>query len=252
MSFCDIDGLNSYYKTSGSGQQAVVLLHGWGQNTEMMDLIQNHLAQHFTVYNFDFPGFGQSDMMLEAWSPDDFKLWLRKMIVQLGIENPILIGHSFGGHISMRYAATYEVKKLVLTGASGLKPQRGLDYYAKVYTYKVSKQLFKLPIIKQYKDKTKAQFGSSDYQNASGALKGTFVKVVNSFVDDLVAKINCPVLLVYGELDEDTPVWMGQKLEKLIPNAGLALFEGQGHYAYYVQSTRFNLVLDAFFKEDLC
>lgn len=252
MSFCEVKGLKAYYQKMGTGKQAVILLHGWGQNTEMMAPIQNHLSTHFTVYNFDFPGFGQSDDLYETWSAEDYKSWLEETIKDLAITNPILIGHSFGGHIAMRYASSNQVYKLVLLGAAGLKPKRGIDYYAKVYTYKASKQLFKLPIISKYKDKVKGKFGSEDYQNTEGNLRSSFVKIVNSFVDDIVSNIQCPTLLVYGDRDDATPLWMGEKLEKLIPNAGLAVFKGQGHYAYYIEASRMNLVLDAFFKEDIC
>lgn len=252
MSYSEISGVKSYYQTKGQGKHTVILLHGWGQNTEMMIHIENHLAQNFEIYNLDFPGFGQSDTMALAWNPDDYVLWLRGFIETMEINKPIIIGHSFGGNIAMRYASKYDVYKLVLTGSAGLKPKRGMDYYAKVYSYKMGKKIMSLPGLNKYKDSFNKNKGSVDYQNASGVMKETFVKIVNSSVNDLLSDIKCSTLLVYGDQDDATPLWMGKYLEEHLPNAGLVVFEGQDHYAYYVQKDRFNLVLDAFFKEDIC
>ena len=252
MSNIKIKDINIHYNKAGNNKQEVILLHGWGQNTEMMIHIQNHLSKFFTVYNIDLPGFGESELMPYAYSPDDFVEIIHEFVLVNNINNPILIGHSFGGHISTRYAAKYDVYKMVLTGSAGLKPKRGLDYYFKIYTYKLGKQLFKIKFLNKYKNKFNVIQGSSDYQNTSGVLRETFVKVVNSYIDNILDKIDCEVLLVYGSEDDATPLWMGKYLESHLKNAGLAIFEGCDHYAYYVQANRFNNVLDAFFREDIC
>ena len=58
MSNIRIDGINIHYEKYGDSGRDVILLHGWGQNTKMMEYIGLFLAKHFTVYNIDFPGFG--------------------------------------------------------------------------------------------------------------------------------------------------------------------------------------------------
>ena len=63
--------------------------------------------------------------------------------------------------------------------------------------------------------------------------------------------IKCPVLLVWGENDEAVPLAMGRQMEQQMPDAGLAVFEGDDHFAYWHQPVRFNQVLDAFLKEDM-
>lgn len=252
MSNIKIKDINIHYNKAGNNKQEVILLHGWGQNTEMMIHIQNHLSNFFTVYNIDLPGFGESELMPYAYSPDDFVELIHEFVLVNNIKNPILIGHSFGGHISTRYAAKYDVYKMVLTGSAGLKPKRDISYYIRVYTYKLGKKIFNISFLNKYKDKFMKNKGSTDYQNTSGVLRETFVKVVNSYIDNILDKIECEVLLVYGSNDDATPLWMGKYLESHIKNAGLAVFEGCDHYAYYTQANRFNNVLDAFFKEDIC
>ena len=238
------------YKESGNGLQAVILLHGWGVGLDhkLMEPINKHLSKYFTVYNLDWPGFGESDLPDQAFSTTDYCRILALFIAKLEIENPILIGHSFGCRIALRYAADNPVFKMVLTGAAGLKGKRDLDYYLKVYSYKAGKQLRKLPGFSELGKNVK--YGSSDYQAVSGVMRETFVKVVNEDVKDLLPRINCEVLLVYGDLDEDTPIWMGEYLEKHLPNAGLAVFKGDDHYAYLHQLPRFLQVIDIFLKEE--
>jgi pimeloyl-ACP methyl ester carboxylesterase len=62
--------------------------------------------------------------------------------------------------------------------------------------------------------------------------------------------MNMPVLLVWGDQDEATPLWMGKMMEEKMPNAGLAIFEGDDHYAYWHQWDRFNRCLEFFLKEE--
>ena len=92
--------------------------------------------------------------------------------------------------------------------------------------------------------------GSADYRNARGVMRETFVKVVNDDVTPVLKDVRCPVLLVWGSEDTAAPLWMGQMMEKEMPDAGLAVFEGDDHFAYWHQPDRFNRVLDIFLKED--
>lgn len=235
-----IRNIESYYTDMGSGQ-AVVCLHGWGQNTEMMQFIQDYLSERFRVINLDFPGFGQSAEPDRGYSVDDYALWLHDLLEFLHVDNPILIGHSFGCRVALVYANQYPVKKMVLTGAAGIREPLSKEQVMKQKLYKMGKKLAPALAAKYAK-----KVGSSDYQNATGVMKETFVKVINQDLTSILPYINVETLLVFGDQDDATPLWMGKKMEQLMPNAGLAIFEGQGHYAYFVQASRFLKVLDAF------
>ena len=235
-----IRNIESYYTDIGSGQP-VVCLHGWGQNTDMMQFIQDYLSARFRVINLDFPGFGQSGEPDHGYTVDDYALWLHDLLVSLNVENPILIGHSFGCRVALVYAKNFSVKKMVLTGAAGIREPLSKQQIVKQKLYKFGKKMAPGLAAKYAK-----KVGSSDYQNATGVMKETFVKVINQDLTPLLPFIDVETLLVFGDKDDATPLWMGQKMEQLMPNAGLAIFEGQGHYAYFVQANRFLKVLDAF------
>lgn len=250
MSEILIDGIKCHYIKYGDKGRQVILLHGWRQNTTMMDYIGRFLADHFIVYNLDFPGFGESDEPPYAFGVEDYTEFLRHFSESLKIEDPILIGHSFGCRVACRYAFKYPVHRMVLTGAAGIRDKRGLDYYAKVYSYKAAKNVLRHSPFKNKLAELQKRSGSDDYRNASGVMRDTFVKVVNDDITDILKDIQPETLLVFGENDTATPPEKGKMMEKMMPNATLVIFEGDDHYAYFHQADRFNAVLDAFLKRD--
>ncbi len=249
MSTITIKGLNINYTQTGSGKD-VVCMHGWGQNLEMMQMISEYLQNGFRVTSFDFPGFSKSDEPHISWGLEDYVDFFKELLIELKIENPILIGHSFGCRVAILYAASNPVHKMILTGAAGIRPKKSKMWYIRTYTYKFLKNIFKLPFLNRYQDQVKSKFGSTDYKQSSGVMRETLVKIVNSDVSRVLSQIAMPVLLVWGEKDESTPLWMGKQMEKEMKNAGLAIFENDDHFAYWNQWERFNRCLEVFLKED--
>ena len=247
--FKTIHGVKTAYRHSGSGQD-VILLHGWGQNKDMMAQIETHLCPSFSVWNLDFPGFGESETMSDAWSVAEYTEFLHDFVSEFGIEHPVLIGHSFGCRVAIRYAVKYPVKKMCLTGAAGLRGKPSAAMKARTGAYKAAKWVLKTTHQEETLKKLQDRAGSEDYRNATGVMRETFVKVVNDDLRPLLPDVKCSVLLVFGEFDTATPLWMGQVMEQEMPNAGLAIFEGDDHYAYWHQAERFNRVLDIFLKEE--
>ena len=246
MANIKIQDLNVYYEKSGRKGKKVVLLHGWGQNTTMMSFIAEALSKHFIVYNIDFPGFGKSDEPTSVWGCEDYTEFLHDFCVKNKIDNPILIAHSFGCRIAVRYAYKYGAYKMVLTGAAGIRDSRHVLWYIKTYSYKLAKKILPKSVVEKYQNKV----GSEDYNNTSGIMRQTFVKVVNDDIKSLLKDVDAETLLVFGELDEATPLSKGKLMEKLMPNATLVIFENDDHFAYFKQGARFNAVLDAFLRGD--
>lgn len=213
----------------------VILLHGWGQNAYMMKFIQDHLANRYRVMNLDLPGFGESAEPLKAWSVSEYAAFIHELAQEHQMKNPILIAHSFGARIALRYALAYPVKKMILTGAAGIKKKYTVDHYLRVYTYKLLKRMH-----------IKANLGSTDYQSASLVMRGVLVKAVNEDITSKLSQIRTETLLVWGEKDTQTPLWMGRQMEKEMPHAGLVVIKKEDHFAYFHQSLRFLRIVDAF------
>ena len=111
-----IDNIDVNYIQYGSGKD-IILLHGWGQNIQMMQPLGDLLQDRFRITILDLPGFGQSSEPLEVWTISDYSHFLEKFANEVHIKKPIVIGHSFGGRVAIRYSAHNTIEKLVLFNA---------------------------------------------------------------------------------------------------------------------------------------
>ena len=244
-----LSGLNFHYTVQGEGAP-IILMHGWGCNLTTLQSVEKVAMENHTVYNVDFPGFGESQEPSQVWGVEEYTQLIEQFVKAENIENPILLGHSFGGRVGILYSSRNKVNKLILVDAAGVKPRRSLKYYFKVYTYKLGKKL--MPLIygkeraQQRIDAMRAKRGSSDYNNASPMMRAILSKVVNEDLKEKMPLIKAPTLLIWGENDTATPLRDAKIMEKLIPNAGLVSFPGCGHYSFLDNPFQFAAVLRSF------
>ena len=226
------------YSVEGEGD-AVVLLHGWGCDKSIWKSSVEALQQHFRVVAVDFAGFGASQEPRTVWGVEEYTRSIEALIKELGIKSPTLIGHSFGGRVSILYASRNEVRRVVLTDAAGVKPRRSFSYYRKVYTYKLLKRALPLLIgdkkAQMLLDQRRAKSGSSDYNHATPMMRAILSKCVNEDLCRVMPCISAPVLLFWGDKDTATPIADAHKMERLMPDAGLVVAEGAGHFAFLEQ-----------------
>ena len=244
-----VKGIPSHYKKTGSGP-VVLLLHGWGGNLEVFQKIHTALASDFTVYSLDLPGFGKTKTPDTVWGVAAYTDWLHAFILSESIDNPILLGHSFGGRISILYASKYPVAKLILANSAGIKPKRKPAYYLKVYSYKAIKHI--LPILLGKKrgetilENYRKKVGSADYKDANPMLRNIMVKVINEDLRNHLKDIQAPTLLMWGENDTATPVKDAEIMEKNIPDAGLVVLKNAGHYSFIDKEHEFITIIKNF------
>ena len=98
MQTIDIDNIPLHYTVSGSGKP-LIMMHGWGCNHSTLASVEAVASQSHTVYNVDFPGFGETPEPDSVWGVEEYTLLIEKMVHKLGIERPSLLGHSFGGRV---------------------------------------------------------------------------------------------------------------------------------------------------------
>ena len=222
----------------------VVLLHGWGQNIEMMRPLGNPLSKNYYITIVDLPGHGLSEIPNEVLTLYDYVEIVKELLDSLNIKNPILVGHSFGGKISLIYASKYNVDKLILFGSPYKKEITKLSFKVKVL-----KTLKKVPILNKLENFAKKHIGSTDYRNASPIMRKILVEHVNLDITDIVKQIKAPTLLVWGTEDSEVPLERAYELEKLIENAGVVEYPGCTHYAYLENLNQTVRVLKNFIGE---
>ncbi len=216
-----INDVDINYIEYGEGED-IVLLHGWGQNIEMMKPVGDKLNGHKII--IDLPGYGNSTEPKTVWTVYDYVECIKKLLDSLKIDNPILIGHSFGGKISLAYASKYKVNLF----ASPFK--KGVEKLS--MKTKILKFAKKVPVVNKLEGFAKKHIGSTDYKNASEMMRKILVETVNLDIREDVKKIKCPSLIFWGTNDEAVPVEDAKELESLIKDAGLIIYEGCTHYAY--------------------
>jgi pimeloyl-ACP methyl ester carboxylesterase len=246
-----VDGLSIYYEAQGKGQP-VVLLHGWGVDSSNLRRVSSLLknAAGARVYSVDLPGFGYSDPPPQDWDISAYVQFLADFLASQELGNVSLLGHSFGGRIAIKYTAEHpgRVEKLVLVDGAGIKPKRKASYYYKVGLAKLVKNLRKaFPALQN--SRLLPQMGSADYQKA-GALRGTFVKVVNEDLRPYLPAIRCPTLLIWGEKDQDTPLADARIMQGLIVGAQLEIIPGAGHFSFQDNFAAFERVLPSFMNQN--
>lgn len=245
------NGVKMRYEVSGEGNP-LILMHGWGCNHTTVQSIAATAAQTHKVYNVDFPGFGESTEPKEVWGVEQYTQLIEAFAKSEGIENPVLIGHSFGGRVAILYASRYPVAKVVLVDAAGIKPKRSLKYYAKVYSFKTGKKFWQLILGKEKAqeriDRMRAKHGSSDYASSSPMMRAILSKVVNEDLTDRLPLIKAPSLMIWGENDTATPLSDAKLMNKLIPDSGLVSFPNCGHYSFLDNPGQFRAVLSSFLK----
>lgn len=215
----------NYVQYGNETGKNIILLHGWGQNIEMMKPLGDNLTNnHITI--LDLPGFGESESPKTALTIYDYSEILKEFITKLKINNPILIGHSFGGRVAITYASSNEVEKLILFGSPCVRHER------KSIKEVTLKKLKKLPGMNKLGEYMKKYIGSEDYKNASPIMRETLVNTVNEDLTECAKKIKVPTLLIWGTNDTAAPIEEAKELEKLLVDGALIELPGLTHYAY--------------------
>ena len=236
-----------------AGDLPIVVLHGWGAHIEAVAPILAALDGAADLIALDLPGFGESEPPPEAWDTDAYARFVLDFLDHVEVPRAHLIGHSHGGRVSIAIAADHpeRVGRLMLVDAAGIPPKRGWRYRRRVAVAKLGRVVAKLGGApgRRLQERMRARVASRDYLEASEAMRGTFRAVIAADLRERLTRIGAPTLLVWGERDEETPLWMGQRMEELIPDAGLVVLDGAGHYSYADSPGRFGAVARRFLLE---
>lgn len=226
-----IDGLlvNYYQSDSLDSDGVVVFLHGWGVNAVSLRPIWQG-CQNFVA--LDWPGFGESQIPSSVWNVAMYADFLSIFFEKKKIKNPILVGHSFGGRVIVKYCSSgsQEAQKIILIDSAGIKDSSWkAEFLSRLSS--AGNSLRKVPGAGGLVDKVGKKLQSDDYRLA-GDKKGIFKKVVAEDLQEDMKKIEVPTAIIWGEDDQDTPVSDGQKIHQLVANSKYYVIEGAGHYPF--------------------
>ncbi len=241
-------GLRVNYTRAGTGSP-LVLLHGWANSSGTLETLVRELADAHDCIVPDLPGFGRSETPKEpeGWDVARHAEWLAQLMDKLKLERADLFGHSHGARIAACLAATRpeRVDRLVLCAGAGLRERLPLS--VKVRRWRIRLLLRTAHraagaglLGKHGPDRARAlseRYASPDYK-AAGAMRPTLARVLAEDLQPLLPRIEAPTLLIWGDRDRETPLELGRRSERLIPQARLVVLPGAGHHPFIDQPER--------------
>jgi len=232
-----------HYEISGQGESWLLLLHGWGGSTQSLFAAGRDFADTKRVINIDFNGFGESPEPDSVWGVEEYADMVLGLLDELQVTQTDIISHSFGGRVSLMLSKKRPklIRRQVLTGCAGLTdPNAGEGKsLGKLYDNKLTHSILGDKGVNKLKNFVRSHFGSEDYKNASPQMREVFKKVISQDLRECLPCVQASTLLIWGENDTATPLWMGQEMERSISDAALIVFENSGHFAYLEQYGRF-------------
>ena len=215
----------------------IVFLHGWGANRDSLRGIAGLFEPTHRVHLLDLPGFGEAPLPPSAWSTVDYTDLVAQYLADRIDGTLVLVGHSFGARVSIRLGARRlsRVRGIVLMAAPGLPVEPFSRAAWRRLGIRSLRQVLRAtsgltgpgPLAWHTR-----RFGSKDYL-AAGALKDVLVRVVNEDLTDCASAIECPVLLLWGSDDRETPPSLAYRFRALLDGrATLEILPHKDHYLY--------------------
>ncbi|MGB8814539.1 MAG: alpha/beta hydrolase [Paracoccaceae bacterium] len=246
---------------TGTGPD-LILIHGAsGSTRDFTFALTARLAPHFRVIAFDRPGLGWSEGRDDTLSPAAQAHILRAAAAQLGVQNPLVLGHSYGGSVAMAWALQDPANTAALVIVAGATmPWPGeLGLWYRLTASRLGAALL-IPLASAFvttprAEATIAEIFTPDsapatYAHSVGVgltLRRKSLRANNAQVNQLkfhlqaqsahYPSLTLPVELIHGDTDTIVPHHIhSEPLAKLLPNASLTLLPGAGHMPHHTHT----------------
>ncbi|MBI5449462.1 alpha/beta hydrolase [Candidatus Gottesmanbacteria bacterium] len=227
-------------------RQSIIILHGWGLSGErFLPLAEELRARGYTAYVPDMPGFGASSVPKNSLTLADYANFLNIFIQKHDIRNPVLIGHSFGGRVSIKYNMMYPkiVRALILTGTPGFTPVNRKKLLLFIFLAKVGGAFWSLPPFCLFREFVQKWYyyavGARDFYRAEGSMRQTFKNIVQEDLELAMKSVKIPCLLLWGGQDTIVPISIAHKMAAIMGTSTLITIPDFGHNVPYRNSARF-------------
>ena len=239
------------YIESGSDGPNLMLLHGlFGALSNFEGIINRFSAN----YNVVVPMLPIYEMPILEVSVSGLVDFVNRFVTYKGYDKVNLLGNSLGGHIALLYALGYpeRITSITLTGSSGLFesafgtafPKRG-DYE---YIKKKTADTFYDPEVAS-QELVDEVFGIVNDRGKAIRVVATAKSAVRHNLADKLKNIKAPTLLIWGQQDNVTPPFVGEKFHELIANSRLHFIDKCGHAPMMEKPEDFKVLLEDFLRE---
>jgi pimeloyl-ACP methyl ester carboxylesterase len=234
---------------------SIVILHGWGLSAKRFDPLATLLRKKgYNVLVPDFPGFGQASLPPRPFALSDYRDFLTTYLRRHAKGDVVLIGHSFGGRVSLRYAADMpkQLRALVLTGTPGVTPVARKKLVVFILLAKIGKLVSSIWPLNLLQEKIRSWYyyavGAREFYRAEGVMRDTFKLIVQEELLSSMKQVRVPTLLVWGSLDRITPLWIAEKMHEMMPTSERVTIEEADHGVPFKNPKRFVEAIEPFLK----
>ncbi len=258
MNFLELHGDRVAYRDVGSGEEALLLIHGMAGSSETWRAVIPQLSRRYRVIAPDLLGHGRSDKPRGDYSLGAFAVWLRDLLDELGISKATIVGQSLGGGVAMQFVYQHPdyCQRLVLISSGGLGPDVGWT----LRLLSAPGAEFLLPAIAPppvltVGNKLRSWFRTAGIQSPRGAemwsayssladaqTRHAFLRTLRSVVDyrgQAVSALNrlhlaneLPIMAIWGDEDRIIPVAHAYAAHEARPECRLEVLPGVGHFAH--------------------
>lgn len=219
----------------------IIFLHGWGGQASDWNEHSKRLERSFRQCQaLKLPAFDLPPPSA-PWGVEDFGEFVIQAIKSQGLGKVTLVGHSFGGRIAIYLASRHPdlIQSIILSDSAGI--ERVTIKKLLVRFISVAAQSAEtLPLVRQalrpLREKWRNLFGSKNFNESQGVKREILKRVTSLNLEPELSKISCPCLIIWGERDSVTPLWMARTLERKINKSQFVKISGAGHKAFLTHS----------------
>ncbi len=244
-----IGGLTTRYLSVGTGP-ALILVHGWAQSAVTWRGVISNLAQEYTVYALDMPGFGMSEAPPSAWSIEEYAQFVHSFCEALSLSPYAVLGHSFGARVALSYAATFGAPKLLLVS---MGDWNRVGWFRKLNTAIIHTVGRLMPGFLFYMHKTfltPREFAdNARVEREHGKrMLAVYMRTHQKGDDTIFSRVKAKTLLIYGKSDPITAVSIGSRIQLRIAGSTLVVIPDAGHLVHIEQPSAFLAPILAFLR----
>jgi pimeloyl-ACP methyl ester carboxylesterase len=245
--FADIDGVRLHYQEKGTGTP-LILIHGFTSSVYSWKDVFEPLAKNFHVIAIDLKGFGFSEKPDGDYTRRAQAVLVRHFLDHLKIDKAWLCGNSMGGEVSLNLALLdpQRVAGLILIDSGGVRVEGGSLAPGYLFIPVAGRMLAALALTSDRLVRQGLEKSFYDPSKITEERVATYYRPLRTRAGQLAAlrartqadqfpveselgKINVPTLILWGANDALIPLPAGRRMNSLIRNSKLTVFENCGH-----------------------